>query len=98
MRRVLGEAGPDWRDVIDREARAIETEDLAANRHMGALGAGLITPGSGVLTHCNTGSLATAGFGTALGVVRAGVSSGRIERVFADDTPSSSTSQRTSRL
>ena len=86
MRRVLGEAGPDWRDVIEREARAIETEDLAANRHMGALGAGLIAPGSGVLTHCNTGSLATAGFGTALGVIRAGVAAGRIERVFAGET------------
>jgi methylthioribose-1-phosphate isomerase len=86
MRRVLGEAGPAWRDVIEREARAIETEDLAANRHMGALGAGLIAPGSGVLTHCNTGSLATAGFGTALGVIRAGVAAGRIERVFAGET------------
>ena len=86
MRRALGEAGPDWRDVIEREARAIETEDLAANRHMGALGAGLIAPGSGVLTHCNTGSLATAGFGTALGVIRAGVAAGRIERVFAGET------------
>ena len=86
MRRVLGEAGPDWRDVIEREARAIETEDLAANRHMGALGAGLIAPGSGVLTHCNTGSLATAGFGTALGVIRAGVAQGWIARVFAGET------------
>ena len=86
MRRVLGEAGPDWRDAIETEARAIETEDLAANRHMGALGAGLIAPGSGVLTHCNTGSLATAGFGTALGVIRAGVADGRIARVFAGET------------
>ena len=86
MRHVLGEAGTDWRMVIEREARAIESEDLAANRHMGALGAGLIAPGSGVMTHCNTGSLATAGFGTALGVIRAGVAAGRIERVFAGET------------
>lgn len=86
MRRVLGEAGPDWREAIEREARAIETEDLAANRHMGALGAGLIAPGSGVLTHCNTGSLATAGFGTALGVIRAGVAGNRIAKVFAGET------------
>ena len=86
MHRVLGEAGPDWREVIEREARAIETEDLAANRHMGALGASLIAPGSGVLTHCNTGSLATAGFGTALGVIRAGVAAERIARVFAGET------------
>ncbi|MBP6626151.1 MAG: S-methyl-5-thioribose-1-phosphate isomerase, partial [Arenimonas sp.] len=59
---------------------------LAANRHMGALGAALMAPGSGVLTHCNTGSLATAGFGTALGVIRAGVAQGRIGRVYASET------------
>ncbi len=86
MRKALGEAGPDWRDVLEREARAIETEDLAANRTMGSLGAALLETGSGVLTHCNTGSLATAGFGTALGVIRAGVAEGRIERVFAGET------------
>jgi methylthioribose-1-phosphate isomerase len=86
MRRALSAAGPDWREVIEREALSIESEDLAANRHMGELGAGLIEPGSGVLTHCNTGSLATAGFGTALGVIRAGVAMGRISRVFAGET------------
>ncbi len=86
MRRTLGEAGPDWRDVIEREARAIETEDLAANRAMGSLGAAMMETDSGVLTHCNTGSLATAGFGTALGVIRAGVAEGRIARVFAGET------------
>lgn len=86
MRRVLAAAGTDWRAALEREARAIETEDLAANRRMGELGAGLIAPGSGVLTHCNTGSLATAGFGTALGVIRAGVAQGRIGKVFADET------------
>ncbi|MFB8831717.1 hypothetical protein ACE0DR_26165 [Azotobacter sp. CWF10] len=53
---------------------------------MGALGAGLIEAGSGVLTHCNTGSLATAGFGTALGVIRAGMAQHRIARVFAGET------------
>ena len=86
MRRALGQAGPEWRGVLEREAGAIESEDLAANRHMGVLGAALIAPGGGVLTHCNTGSLATAGFGTALGVIRAGVASGRISRVFAGET------------
>jgi methylthioribose-1-phosphate isomerase len=86
MRRVLEPAGPDWRDVLEHEAQSIVEEDLAANRHMGELGAALIPPGSGVLTHCNTGSLATAGFGTALGVIRAGVAQGRIARVFADET------------
>jgi methylthioribose-1-phosphate isomerase len=86
MRRVLQPAGADWRQVLEREAEAIATEDLAANRHMGELGAALIAPGSGVLTHCNTGSLATAGYGTALGVIRAGVAQDRIARVFADET------------
>ena len=86
MRRVLQPAGADWRQVLEREAQAIAGEDLAANRRMGELGAALIGPGSGVLTHCNTGSLATAGFGTALGVIRAGVAQERIARVFADET------------
>lgn len=86
MHRALAGQGADWRDELEREARAIESEDLAANRHMGELGAALIEPGSGVLTHCNTGSLATAGFGTALGVIRAGVAQGRIDRVYADET------------
>lgn len=86
MRRALAGAGADWRDVLEREAQAIATEDLAANRRMGEMGASLIAPGSGVLTHCNTGSLATAGFGTALGVIRAGVAQGRIGKVFADET------------
>lgn len=86
MRRVLAAAGADWREALAREAEAIATEDLAANRHMGALGAGLIEAGSGVLTHCNTGSLATAGFGTALGVIRAGMAQQRIAKVFAGET------------
>ncbi|OOG41965.1 S-methyl-5-thioribose-1-phosphate isomerase [Rhodanobacter sp. C05] len=78
-------AGADGEALV-REAQAIQDEDLAANRHMGELGASLITSGSGVLTHCNTGSLATAGFGTALGVIRAGVAAGRISRVYAGET------------
>jgi methylthioribose-1-phosphate isomerase len=78
-------AGADAADLLS-EAQKIQDEDLAANRHMGELGAALIAPGSGVLTHCNTGSLATAGFGTALGVIRAGVAAGRISRVYAGET------------
>lgn len=73
-------------DALLREAQAIQDEDLAANRRMGELGAALIAPGSGVLTHCNTGSLATAGYGTALGVIRAGVAAERITRVYAGET------------
>ncbi len=86
MRKALANAGADWREALEREARAIETEDLAANRAMGRAGAALTGAGSGVLTHCNTGSLATSGFGTALGVIRAGVADGRIAHVFATET------------
>ena len=86
MRNALCAAGADWLAVITAEAEAIAREDLAANRLMGQLGAALIAPGSGVLTHCNTGSLATAGFGTALGVIRAGVAEGRIAKVYAGET------------
>lgn len=86
MRAALVGSGGDWRERIAAEAAAIEAEDLAANRLMGRLGAELIAPGSGVLTHCNTGSLATAGFGTALGVIRASVAEGRVQRVFAGET------------
>ncbi len=68
------------------EARHIHADDIAANHRMGGLGMALIEPGSGVLTHCNTGALATGGYGTALGVVRAGVAAGRIGQVFADET------------
>ena len=78
-------AGADA-DALVREAQAIQDEDLAANQRMGELGASLISAGSGVLTHCNTGSLATAGYGTALGVIRAGVAADRIARVYAGET------------
>ncbi|MFC4822287.1 S-methyl-5-thioribose-1-phosphate isomerase [Dokdonella ginsengisoli] len=82
--RMAG-AGTDAQ-ALAREAQAIQDEDLAANRRMGELGAALLDADAGVLTHCNTGSLATAGYGTALGVIRAGVSSGRISRVYAGET------------
>lgn len=69
------------------EARAIHEEDIAANRRMGELGAALIEEsGYGILTHCNTGSLATGGYGTALGVIRTAYAKGKISRVYADET------------
>ena len=81
------------RDVADplaemlAEAQSIHQEDIAANQRMGALGAALIEEsGCGVLTHCNTGSLATGGYGTALGVIRSAFAQGRINRVYADET------------
>ncbi|MET0089270.1 MAG: S-methyl-5-thioribose-1-phosphate isomerase [Candidatus Thiodiazotropha sp.] len=69
-----------------REARAIHAEDVAANRAMGEYGAGLIAAGSGVITHCNAGALATGGFGTALGVIRAAHAAGKLTAVYADET------------
>lgn len=68
------------------EADAILAEDVAANHRMGGLGAALIDRVGAVLTHCNTGSLATGGYGTALGVVRSAAAAGRLTRVYADET------------
>ena len=67
-------------------ARAIHEQDIEANHRMGALGAALIEQGSGVLTHCNAGALATGGYGTALGVIRSAWEAGKLARVFADET------------
>jgi methylthioribose-1-phosphate isomerase len=69
---------------LEAEAGAIFEEDLAANRAMGKLGAELIPDGARVMTHCNTGALATAGYGTALGVIRA--SKGKNISVIANET------------
>ena len=68
------------------EALAIYEEDLAANRALGRLGATLLTDPATVLTHCNAGALATAGYGTALGVVRAAREAGKQIAVIADET------------
>jgi methylthioribose-1-phosphate isomerase len=68
------------------EARRIHQEDLAANRHMGGLGASLIQGPCDVLTHCNTGSLATGGYGTALGVVRSAYAQDKVGMVYAGET------------
>lgn len=71
---------------LERLAAAIHAEDQAANRRMAELGANLIEPGSRVLTHCNTGSLATGGTGTALGVIVNAWRSERLARVYACET------------
>jgi methylthioribose-1-phosphate isomerase len=73
-------------DRLESEARAMHAEDLAANEAMAALGAARIAPGSTVLTHCNTGSLATGGTGTALGVIVRAWRDGRVGRVLACET------------
>jgi methylthioribose-1-phosphate isomerase len=68
------------------EASAILAEDIAGNRAMGAHGATLVPAGARLLTHCNAGALATAGYGTALGVVRAAHEQGKIALVWVDET------------
>ena len=73
------------REMVD-EARRMHVEDIAANEAMGKHGAVLLPSSGGVLTHCNAGALATAGYGTALGVIRAAVESGKKLHVFADET------------
>ncbi len=82
---TLVDAADPTQALLD-EAQRIHDEDIAANRRMGELGAALIDGPCNVLTHCNTGSLATGGYGTALGVIRSAYSQGRIEHVFADET------------
>jgi methylthioribose-1-phosphate isomerase len=68
------------------EAGEIHKEDIESNRRMGQFGAELLPDGATVLTHCNAGALATAGFGTALGVIRAAVEAGKRVNVFASET------------
>lgn len=88
MRRAIDAtaAGADPEPVLLEAARSLHDADIAANRRMGALGAALIESRCDVLTHCNAGALATAGFGTALGVIRAAHAAGRIAHVFAGET------------
>jgi methylthioribose-1-phosphate isomerase len=72
--------------ALTQEAHDILAEDVAANRAMGACGAALLPSTAQVLTHCNAGALATAGHGTALGVIRSAVASGKKISVIADET------------
>lgn len=78
---------PDARaEGMQREAEAIHREDVEACRAMGALGAGDVPEGATILTHCNAGALATGGYGTALGVIRAAHAAGKNIRVLASET------------
>ena len=91
LRRVLAaaEAAPDAeaaRQVVLAEARRIHHEGLEADRRLSELGADLIPDGAAVLTHCNTGALATAGYGTALGILRAAHEQGKRIHVYATET------------
>jgi methylthioribose-1-phosphate isomerase len=77
---------PQVKEVLIEEAKRMHAEDIAANQAMGRHGATLMPSSGGVLTHCNAGALATAGYGTALGVIRAAVEQGKKIHVYADET------------
>jgi methylthioribose-1-phosphate isomerase len=90
MKRVFVESRslplPQLRQRLIAEAQQIRLEDIAINQAIGRHGAPLVPDGKTVLTHCNAGALATAGYGTALGVIRAAISAGKKIDVFADET------------
>src|SRR5689334_19404065 len=92
MKRVFSEAAQGGCSVneikqrLETEARRIHDEDVASCRTMGAFGAELVPEQARILTHCNAGALATAGYGTALGVIRGAVEAGKHVAVFADET------------
>jgi methylthioribose-1-phosphate isomerase len=92
MKRTFAEgaqAGESTEELVlrlEREAKAIHDEDVANCRLMGGHGAQVVPDGARVLTHCNAGALATAGYGSALGVIRAAVEQGKRIAVFADET------------
>jgi methylthioribose-1-phosphate isomerase len=92
MKRCFKEAASDnasKETVANRliqEALAIQNEDIESNRRMGEFGQALLPNSGTILTHCNAGALATAGYGTALGVIRAAVENGKRLRVLADET------------
>ena len=77
---------PQIKQELIAEAQRMLVEDIAANEAMGKHGAVLLPSSGGILTHCNAGALATCGYGTALGVIRAAVESGKKLHVFADET------------
>jgi methylthioribose-1-phosphate isomerase len=90
MRRCFddsdGASRPAMRQRLLDEALAIQTEDLEACRRMGDIGATLVPEGARLMTHCNAGALATAGYGTALGIVRSAARQGKVVRVWAGET------------
>jgi methylthioribose-1-phosphate isomerase len=86
MRAVLDATGDAPVAALLEVARRIHADDIRANRRMGDAGAALIRPGEAVLTYCNTGTLATGGYGTALGVVRSAWAGGKLGAVYAGET------------
>ncbi|HVT48016.1 MAG TPA: S-methyl-5-thioribose-1-phosphate isomerase [Vicinamibacterales bacterium] len=92
MKRAFGtavQAGASVDDIkarLEAEARAIHDEDVEGCRTLGHVGAEVVPAAARILTHCNAGALATAGYGTALGVIRAAAEAGKVATVFADET------------
>ncbi|TCK04641.1 S-methyl-5-thioribose-1-phosphate isomerase [Phorcysia thermohydrogeniphila] len=88
MKRIV-EAGRTIEDIVaalETEAVNIEQQDVETNKKIGQYGAELLSSREVILTHCNTGALATAGYGTALGVIRAAVEAGKEITVYVDET------------
>lgn len=83
---LRGRPAEEIRAALVREAQQVYLEDIAINEAIGRNGAALVPDGKTVLTHCNAGALATAGYGTALGVIRAAVAAGKKIDVFAGET------------
>ena len=81
-----GESVEELKGRLRCEAQAIHDEDLASCKAMGLFGAEVVPANARILTHCNAGALATAGYGTALGVIRAAAEQGKVSQVFADET------------
>jgi methylthioribose-1-phosphate isomerase len=81
-----GESVDQIKERLEHEADAIHDEDVASCRAMGAYGAAVVPSEASILTHCNAGALATAGYGTALGVIRGAVEAGKHVAVYADET------------
>jgi methylthioribose-1-phosphate isomerase len=86
VERALGAWEHGGADAALAEAERVASDDVAANRALGGFGAELVPDGARVLTHCNAGSLATVGYGTALGVVRAAHDAGKRPQVWAGET------------
>jgi methylthioribose-1-phosphate isomerase len=92
MKRVFAEGVQAGESVAEltprlvREAQLIHDEDVASCQAMGQAGAAVVPDGARILTHCNAGALATAGYGTALGVIRAAAERGKVTQVYADET------------
>jgi len=84
--REAADQGRDIRETLVVEAQLMADEDVTANLRMGAFGAELIEDGDTVLTHCNTGTMATVSYGTALGVIRSAIAQGKEVKVIATET------------